>query len=114
MPRRLVFHPNYSVPLPDGHRFPMPKFAHLHAYLRAAGLADDAVLVEAAPADATLLRLAHDADYVDAVLAARLSPDAERRLGLPMTAAVAARASAASGGTLTAARLALKCGFAAN
>jgi hypothetical protein len=33
-----VSHPFYAAPLPEGHRFPMPKYARLIAYLRETGL----------------------------------------------------------------------------
>lgn len=110
----IVHHPAYSVPLPAGHRFPMGKFAALAATLEARGLLGDRNRVTPEPADPDRLGLAHDRAWVEAVLAARVDPAAERRLGLPVSPAVAARARAATGGTLTAARLALEHGLALN
>ncbi len=110
----IVHHPTYSVPLPAGHRFPMRKFAALAELLRARGLLTDRNLVVPAPAEPDVLALAHDRRWVDAVLAARVDGAGERRLGLPVTAAVAARARAAAGGTLHTARLALEHGLALN
>jgi hypothetical protein len=34
----IVYHPNYGAPLPDQHRFPMPKFKLLHDRLLADGV----------------------------------------------------------------------------
>lgn len=110
----IVHHPAYSVPLPAGHRFPMGKFAALASTLEARGLLSDRNRVQPEPADPDRLALAHDRAWVEAVLAARVDPSAERRLGLPVTPAVAARARAAVGGTLEAARLALEHGLALN
>lgn len=110
----ILHHPAYSVQLPAGHRFPMGKFAALGELLRARGLLDGRNLVVPQPADPEQLALAHDRSWVDPVLAGRVDPAAERRLGLPMSPALAARARAASGGTLAAARLALEEGLALN
>ena len=60
------------------------------------------------------LEAVHDADYVDEVLAARVPADKTRRIGFPVTAAVAARSAVVPGGTWLAAKLALAHGFAAN
>lgn len=60
------------------------------------------------------LETVHDADYVDEVLSARVPYEKERRIGFPVTPAVAARAVVVPGGTWLAATLALERGFAAN
>lgn len=31
----IIYHPNYVVPLPEGHRFPMEKFGRLYQMLMA-------------------------------------------------------------------------------
>lgn len=110
----IVHHPAYSVPLPEGHRFPMGKFAALARLLAARGLLDERNRHRPEPADPETLALAHDRAWVDSVLDARVEPAAERRLGLPVSPAVAARARAATGGTLLTARLALEHGLALN
>ncbi len=56
----------------------------------------------------------HDPDYVAEVLEAPVPRAKERRIGFPVTPAVAERAQAVPGGTYLAARLALEHGFAAN
>ncbi len=60
------------------------------------------------------LEAVHDADYVAEVLEARVPPEKTRRIGFPVTPAVAARAAAVPGGTWLAAHLALSHGYAAN
>ncbi|MCX8101214.1 MAG: histone deacetylase [Geminicoccaceae bacterium] len=110
----IVHHPLYSVPLPAGHRFPMGKFAALAALIEARGLLDRRNRHVPGPAEPEVLALAHAPAWVEAVLAGQLAPAAERRLGLPVTPPLAARARAATGGTILAARLALEHGLACN
>jgi acetoin utilization deacetylase AcuC-like enzyme len=110
----VVHHPAYLVELPAGHRFPMAKFGRLMAHLRDRKLVAPDRLFRPEPAPRTWLELAHTPRYVTAVLEQRLDPAAERRLGLPMSPALALRSRAASGGTVLAARLALEHGLACN
>lgn len=113
MPLAIVASPDYDAPLPPGHRFPMGKFLALAEILEARGLCP-AGLARPEPASEAILGLAHDGDYVRRVCETALTPQEERRIGLPVTADVAKRARAAVGGTLLAARLALQQGLACN
>lgn len=110
----VVFHSDYVAPLPPGHRFPMPKFGALQAMLKRRGLLTDRYEHQPEPAQASSITKAHSQRYVDQVLTQSLSPNDEKRLGLPVTAAVARRALAAVGGTILTARLALLGGMAVN
>lgn len=112
-PPPIVYHPDYNAPLPPGHRFPMGKFAALAALLRAEGLAPNGFATPE-PARRADLIAAHDADYVDAVLACATPREIERRIGLPITPDVVRRACAVPAGTTLAARLALAHGVACN
>lgn len=107
----IVSHPLYEASLPSGHRFPMGKYGRLAAWLVELGLAPDGFVLPE-PASADTLALAHERDYVDAVLACRVSPEIERRIGLPVTESVVRRSCHAAGGTIAAARLALAHGLA--
>ena len=110
----IVHHPAYVAPLPAGHRFPMPKFGALFRRLVSRGLAPEATLQVPSSATPAMLRHAHEAAYVAAVIGRRLPPDAIRRLGLPLSPEVVTRARAATAGTLLTARLALDHGLACN
>lgn len=110
----IVYHPAYSAELPSGHRFPMQKYARLIEVLREEGLIGPEGLCEPEPADYSLLAAVHDPDYVRQVLDACVPPKVERVIGLPITQSVVERTQAAVGGTLTAARLALRHGLACN
>ncbi len=110
----IVHHPAYVAPIPADHRFPMYKFARLIDVLRANGLAHSETLFQPMPAPRAWVELAHDAAYVAGICTQCLSDDMVRRIGLPLSAAVAERSLAATGGTVLTARLALEHGAAAN
>ncbi len=110
----VVFHPDYTVPLPPGHRFPMGKFGRIRDVLLEDGVIAPASLAEPVPATRDWLGLAHDEAYVDAALALALDRRAQRRIGLPLSDALVRRARAAVGGTVLTGRLALEQGLACN
>ena len=110
----VVHHPAYVTPLPAAHRFPMPKFARLLTCLRETGLLLPAQEHVPEPAPRGWLELAHEVEYVAAVLEQRLDEAAVRRLGLPMSPVLALRSRCAVAGTVLTARLALEHGIACN
>ncbi len=112
MPLPLVFHDDYSPPLPPGHRFPMEKFRLLRDHLVASGLTTDGALLRPELCPTELLTLAHDAGYVERYCTGEMSRDELRRLGLPWSEALAQRTVRAVGGSLLAADQALEHGLA--
>ena len=110
----VVYHPAYSAPMPPGHRFPMHKYARLAQVLGEEHLIGPEGLHIPEPASFEMLAAVHDPAYVRQVLDAALPPDVERVIGMPVTRGVSDRAQAAVGGTLLAARLALRHGLACN
>jgi len=110
----LVYHPAYSTPFPVDHRFPMQKFARLAQVLEEEGLIGPEGLHTPEPASFELLAAVHDPGYVRQVLDAVVPPNVERVIGMPVTRGVSDRAQAEVGGTLMAARLALRYGLACN
>ncbi|WP_066479626.1 MULTISPECIES: histone deacetylase family protein [unclassified Sphingomonas] len=108
----IVHHPDYVAAAPARSAYEWNKNGLVRDLLRAR---DEAIVwhaPEAMPRD--WLEAVHDAEYVDQVLAARVPPEKERRIGFPVTPTVAARAQKVPGGTWLAARLAQSHGFAAN
>ncbi|HTK32257.1 MAG TPA: histone deacetylase [Candidatus Saccharimonadaceae bacterium] len=105
---------HFGLELPEHHPFPIAKYPELRARVVAEGLVDAADLHRSEPAPLEWLRLAHDADYVEAATARGIDADAERRLGLPWSASLVARARAATYGTVMAARAACEHGVAGN
>ena len=111
-PLPLFHHADYVAALPIGHSFPMAKYALLLPALAEAGQA--VTLHAPEPMPRYWVEAVHDPDYVSAVLAATVDPARERRIGFPVTAAVARRTLAVAGGTWAAALHALRHGYAAN
>jgi acetoin utilization deacetylase AcuC-like enzyme len=110
-PFDLSWDPGYAPPLPPGHSFPMDKYSACIRALDAAGAPWRRIAPD--PAGRAWLTTVHAPDYVDAVLAADVPRPIERRIGLPVTPAVARRAQLSAGGTFAAACRALEAGYAA-
>lgn len=111
---KLYYADHFVLPLPDGHRFPMIKYARLRERLLASGVfrADDFRVPDAAP-DETLLR-AHDVGYVDKVARGTLDSAEIRRIGFPWSAQMVERSRRSAGATLAACRSALEERCSAN
>ncbi|MEM9540290.1 MAG: histone deacetylase [Cyanobacteria bacterium P01_E01_bin.42] len=110
----IAYHPDYVTPLPEAHRFPMPKFKLLYKYL----LKEKIVLPEwvhlpEIPSQ-KWLEFVHDRDYIRAYIEGTLPPKAQRRIGLPWSRGLVTRTLTAVGGTILTAQLALKHGIACN
>ncbi|MBZ9674637.1 histone deacetylase [Mesorhizobium sp. ES1-1] len=114
MPLHIVHHPDYDAGFAANHRFPMSKYPLLMEALTARGLAGPDALSTAEPAPVSWLKLAHAADYVDQVVDCRVPEKIEREIGFPVSPRVSLRARLAAGGTIQAARLALRHGIACN
>lgn len=108
----IVYHPDHTVALPAGHRFPMAKFAKVYEWLVRDGVATLDQFHLPAPATPEALMVAHDAAYVDAYCAGELDARALRRIGFPWSAQLVQRTLTALGSTLLTAQLALQHGLA--
>lgn len=104
----------YVFPLPDGHRFPVAKYAMLRDEVLARGLVGPSQIQDAPAATDEMLCRVHTPEYVRAFRTGTL-PEAEvRRLGFPWSAALVERSTRALAGTVAAARHALDAGIAMN
>ena len=104
----------YTFPLPEGHRFPVAKYAMLRDRVVADGIvAADHVLDPAAATDDDLL-LVHTAEYVHRFNDGLLDAAEVRRLGFPWSPGLVERSRRAVGGTLDSSRHALRNGVAMN
>jgi acetoin utilization deacetylase AcuC-like enzyme len=108
----FVTHEGYTAALEGARGFPIDKYRRVERHVAAA--APGRVVHRPEPLHRRWAVAAHDPAYVDAVFAARVPPDRERRIGFAVTPRVALRARLAAEGTSLAARLALEHGFAAN
>ena len=110
----VIYHPDYVAPLPDGHRFPMPKFKLLRDLLIKDGVIKPEQVFQPQLPNLELIELVHTPEYVRAYCEGRLEYKAQRRIGLPWSQALAHRTCIAVGGTILAAQLALQYGCACN
>jgi len=111
---RAFFCDTYEVPLPPGHRFPMPKYRMLRERLVGEGVLASGELEESGVIDRSSLLLAHTPEYLEAVFAGTLSEAEQRRLGFSWSEALVARSRASVFGTVAAAFAALRDGMAGN
>ncbi len=100
----------FSLDLPPGHRFPMPKYQLLRDRVEAECPA--LAVSEAPSATEGELALAHTPDYIGAVLQGTLSAAAQREIGFPWSERMVARSLRSVGATVAAARAALTDGVA--
>ena len=101
-----------TLPLPQGHRFPIEKYERLRARLAA-----ELPALRLQPGDAASdadLALAHTPAYIDAIQTGSLPPAAQREIGFPWSEAMVDRSRRSVGATIAAVRAALRDGVAAN
>jgi len=108
----LVHHPDYLIDAGSARHFRWNKYSALIDMLRGAAAPPNEHIPE--PMPIAWLEAVHDCEWVAAVLAARVDRARERRIGFPVTPALAMRAQRTCGGTYLAALLALDHGYAAN
>jgi acetoin utilization deacetylase AcuC-like enzyme len=112
---RLFPSDRYPLPLPEGHRFPVAKYAALRRRLEAhaaAGIPLEFVEPHAATDD-ELVRV-HDRAYVGRVLGGTLTAAEIRRIGFPWSPALVERSLRSTGAAVDAAAAALVDGVAAS
>lgn len=110
----IVYHPDYVAPLPDAHRFPMPKFKILRDLLLQDQVIVPEQIFQPQLPDLELIQLVHTPEYVQGYCNGTLGAKTQRRIGLPWSKALANRTRIAIGGTILAAQLALEYGCACN
>jgi acetoin utilization deacetylase AcuC-like enzyme len=102
----------FVLPLPEGHRFPMGKYALLRQRLEAE--LPRIGMQEAPRASDGELALAHSPAYINAISTGSISAAAMREIGFPWSPAMAERSRRSVGATIAAVRHALQHGIAAN
>src|SRR5262245_3562763 len=104
---KAFYSDTFVLPLPEHHRFPMAKYRLLRERLVAERILDASDLHVPEPVSLDELRLAHDAEYVQAVVTGTLSAEMQRRIGFPWSEMMVERSRGSAGGTLAAAGTAL-------
>jgi acetoin utilization deacetylase AcuC-like enzyme len=111
---KAFYSDHFVLPLPEGHKFPMAKYAGLRERILAEGIVGPDDLHEAPAASWEDLKLVHGGAYVDAVAAGTLPRETQRRIGFPWSPQMVERSRRSVGATIAAARTALDEGVAAN
>ena len=98
----------FVLPLPDGHRFPISKYALLRQRVDVAGIVKPADLIAAPAAGDEEITRAHTAEYLRRVKNGELTGKELRRIGFPWSPQMVERSRRSSGATIAAARAALR------
>lgn len=111
---KVFYSDHYTLPLPEGHRFPMTKYRMLRDLLLGEKILSPGNLFESPLADETLLTLAHDPAYVKAMKEGHIDRNIILRVGFPWSENLYKRSCATVGGALEAAKTALQYGISGN
>src|SRR5262245_8642641 len=111
---KCFYSDTFVLPLPEGHRFPMAKYAGLRQRLLDQHILTASDLSEAPRASWEDVRLVHTVEYTTAVEQGTVSRDIQRRIGFPWSPQMVERARRSVGATIAASDAALRDGCAAN
>jgi acetoin utilization deacetylase AcuC-like enzyme len=104
---RAFYTDRFVLPLPEGHRFPMVKYARVRERCLAEGVLRPGALAEPPAATWDELALVHDAGYLERVRDGALEPLAQRRIGFPWSPGMVERSRRSVGATIAAGGVAL-------
>ena len=111
---KVYYSDQYTIPLPDGHRFPISKYKMLRDYLLEHQIINHSQLFESPLASDEVLQLAHTPEYVAGMRDGSVSIDVIKRVGFPWSRGLYNRSCATVGGALLSMLSALKDGIAGN
>ena len=109
---RCFYHPDFFLPLPPGHPFPMEKFPQAHDILISEGAAVE--IAPVAPAPSRQLLRVHTSAYLRKLAHGTLDDMEVYKLGLPWHPRLLHRSSLETAATVAACHHALAHGMAAN
>lgn len=107
---QVFYTDRFTLPLPQGHRFPSQKYRLLRERVTASSWMAGHQLREPDAISRNDLLRAHDVHYVDRVMRGELSANEMRRIGFPWSEAMVERSLRATGATYMATRAALRDG----
>lgn len=111
---KVFYCDHFVLPLPEGHRFPMRKYALLRERVIALGIVESEDLHIPDPVSDAEIERAHDREYVRRVVEGSLSANEIQRIGFPWSAELVERSRRSAGGTVAASRAALADGVSVN
>ena len=111
---KLLYTDQFTFPLPEGHTFPIEKYALLRKRITEAGIVEpEDIRVPGAATDEDILRV-HDPAYVHRFVTGDMSSAEMRKIGFPWSQALVERTKRSCGATIQACFAALDEGIAAN
>ncbi len=111
---KIAFHPIYTHPLPEGHRFPMEKYDLLPAQLLHEGTCDQEAFFEPDFPEMEHVLAVHSKEYVDGLQSLTIDKKMARRIGFPLSQQLIDREFILAQGTIDACDFAMKYGIAMN
>ncbi|MBX2893986.1 MAG: histone deacetylase [Cyclobacteriaceae bacterium] len=111
---KIAWSPDYVLPLPPNHRFPMSKYEVLPQQLLHEGTISESNLFAPEPLGKDLILLTHEEDYWNRLSNQQLSPQEIRRTGFPLTSELVKREIRIANGTRQCSLYALQHGIAMN
>ena len=110
----IVNHPDYVAQIGDDHRFPIKKFGELIKLLVKKNIATKNNTFTPNEVSVSTLSNVHSEEYINKINNLSLNEDEVRKLGFPLVRSVRRRSFVATGGTVLAAKLAIKNKLACN
>lgn len=111
---KIAYHPIYTHPLPEGHRFPMVKYELLPKQLILEGTCNEEHFFTPSIPDLATILAVHDKEYVDRLTALALTTKEVRKIGFPLSQELVDREVIIADGTIKASNYALEYGVAMN
>ncbi|MBN8651805.1 MAG: histone deacetylase [Cytophagales bacterium] len=111
---KIAWSPEYVLPLPPNHRFPMSKYEVLPQQLLHEGTINESNFFAPQPLEDEWILLTHDGDYWHKLHNLQLTPQEIRRTGFPLTRELVEREIRIANGTVQCAVFALQYGIAMN
>ena len=111
---KVAWNNHYSIPLPEGHRFPMIKYDLIPEQLLYEGTIKEESIFSPGKIPESDLLAVHDQDYWNKLKFGKLNKDEIRKTGFPYSAELVIRERVILQGTIDCARYALKYGVAMN
>lgn len=111
---KIAYHPIYTHPLPEKHRFPMIKYELLPKQLLYEGTCKEENFFEPEIPDSQPILAVHTKDYYTSLIELSLAPKAARKIGFPLSKELIDREIIIADGTIKASRYAIQYGVAMN
>ena len=111
---KIAFAPEYVLPLPANHRFPISKYELIPLQLLHEGTVESENFFAPASLDPEIVALTHTHEYIHRLLNLQLTPSESRKIGFPQTPELIKREFIIAGGTVECCNYAKQFGISLN